>query len=50
MMQDFKTMNRLMPLTQEQIIELWTSEASSLNPEQFEKLVRAVEEAHNIRL
>ncbi len=50
MTQDFKTMNRLMPLTQEQIIDLWTQTGSSLNPEQFEKMVRAVEEAHNIKL
>lgn len=50
MMQDFKQMNRLIPLTKEEIIELWTSAASSLNPEQFEKMVRLIEEAHNIKL
>jgi hypothetical protein len=49
-MQDFKQMNRCVPLTQEQIIELWTSTGSSLNPEQFEKLVRVVEDAHSIKL
>lgn len=50
MMQDFKQMNRQIPLTKEQIVELWTSQASSLDPDKFEKLVRAVEEAHNIKL
>lgn len=50
MMQDFKQMNRLIPLTQEQVIELWTKTGSSLDPEKFEKLVRAVEVEHNIKL
>lgn len=50
MMQEFKQMNRLVPLTPEQIVELWSETSSSLNPEKFEKLVRAVEEAHNIKL
>ena len=49
-MQDFKPMNRRLPLTEAQIIDLWTKTGSSLNPEQFEKMVRAVEEAHDIKL
>ena len=36
------------PLTAEQIESLWTSTASSLNPETFARFVRAVESAHGI--
>ena len=36
------------PLTAEQIESLWTSTASSLNPETFARFVRAVEAAHGI--
>jgi hypothetical protein len=36
------------PLTTTQIDDLWTSTASSLNPETFTRFVRAVEAAHGI--
>ena len=36
------------PLTAGQIDDLWTSTASSLNPETFARFVRAVEAAHGI--
>ena len=36
------------PLTLKQIESLWTSTASSLNPETFARFVRAVEAAHGI--
>jgi len=50
MTEDFKPMNRCVPLSKEQIVELWTITACSLDPEKFEKLVRRIEEAHNIKL
>lgn len=50
MTEEFKQMNRCVPLSKEQIVDLWTITASSLDPAKFEALVRKIEEAHNIKL